>query len=79
MKDSRVWRERINRYDMNSLGDVQAKGLALIAGVITEVTDDLSNLMKAHLKAIEEATEGIRKELKETRINEMHRLRRGSM
>jgi hypothetical protein len=58
--DKELWRERINRAYMESPVGTPAAGLAILAGVVDGLGADLSNLLDATLKAIDENTEELR-------------------
>jgi hypothetical protein len=58
--DREKWRGRINRAYMESRVGTEAAGLAILAGIVDGFCTDLSNLMEAQLKAIDEATQELR-------------------
>jgi len=55
-----VWSGRINRAYMQARVGTEAAGLAILAGVVDGLASDLSNLMRAQLKALDEQTQELR-------------------
>ena len=62
-KDRELWRGRNNRAWMSSQPGSTAAGLAILVSFVDGIGADLSDLMKAQLKAVEKANEEIREEL----------------
>lgn len=63
MKDKQLWKERNNQAWIQARAGSTAAGLAILVAFVDGIGANLSSLMEAQLKAIEDATEEINAEL----------------